>query len=432
MPPADAPAATAPNNATAPVRLRECRGCGLVQHMPALASGATAECLRCGSILARRRSDPSGRALAMAITGLCLFILATQMPFMDIDLRGRQRATTLITGPVELEQHGLWELSIVVLVTTIGAPLAKLTAMIWVLVGARLRHPPHHLLTVFRWVEWLSPWSMVEVFLLGTFVAYTKLVDLAQVQLGGAVYALGGLMLATAAADMALDRDAVWSILQRKGVTAGRIEPVSAQAAATSASRHTLMSCECCGLVGPAARYCARCGGAVHRRKSNSLSRATAFLAAAAVLYVPANLLPVMTVISFGQGQPSTILSGVGELAAAGMWPLAVLVFFASITVPVLKLIGMAWLLISTRQGSTTHLRERTIVYRILDFIGRWSMIDVFMVSILTALVRMGNVASVFPGPGILSFCSVVILTMIAAMCFDPRLMWDSAEPRRA
>jgi paraquat-inducible protein A len=139
-----------------------------------------------------------------------------------------------------------------------------------------------------------------------------------------------------------------------------------------------------------------------------------------------------MTVISFGQGQPSTILSGVGELAAVGMWPLAVLVFFASITVPVLKLIGMAWLIITTRQGSTTHLRERTIIYHILDFIGRWSMIDVFMVSILTALVRMGNIASVFPGPGILSFCGVVILTMIAAMCFDPRLMWDSVERRRA
>jgi paraquat-inducible protein A len=432
MPPADVSSAVSSIPAPSPVRLRECRGCGLVQRIPALASGATAACTRCGAVLARRRSDPSGRALAMALTGLCLFVLATQMPFMDLDLRGRERVTTLISGPVELEQHGLWELSVVVLVTTIAAPLAKLAAMIWVLVGVRLRRPPRHLLTVFRWVEWLSPWAMVEVFLLGVFVAYTKLVDLAQVQVGGAVYALGGLMLAMAAADLALDREAVWSALQRKGVTAGRIEPVTTDSVATPAARRALVGCDCCGLVTHGARSCPRCGAPLHRRKPDSIARSTALTVAAAVLYIPANALPVLTVISFGQGEPSTILSGVEELAGAGMWPLAALVFFASILVPVLKLIGLSWLIVTTRRGAAKHLRERTVFYRALDCVGRWSMIDVFMVSILTALVRMGRLASVYPGAGILSFCSVVILTMIAAMCFDPRLMWDSAERRRA
>src|ERR1700680_4696710 len=153
MPPADVSSAVSSIPAPSAVRLRECRGCGLVQRIPALASGATAACTRCGAVLARRRSDPSGRALAMALTGLCLFVLHTQMPFMDLDRR--ERVTALISGPVELEQHGLWELSVVVLVTTIAAPLAKLVAMIWVLVGVRLRRPPRHLLTVFRWVEWL-------------------------------------------------------------------------------------------------------------------------------------------------------------------------------------------------------------------------------------------------------------------------------------
>jgi paraquat-inducible protein A len=354
------------------------------------------------------------------------------MPFIDIDLRGRQRITTLITGPMELEQHGLWELAIVVLITTVGAPLAKLAAMVWVLIGVRLEHPPRHLLAVFRWIELVSPWAMVEVFLLGVFVAYTKLVDLAAVRLDGAVYALGGLMLAMAAADIALDRERVWSALQRKGVTAAPVHPLEAAATATPAARATLIGCDSCGLVSHPIPLCPRCGGALQRRKTNSLTRATALVLAAAVLYIPANVLPVMTVISFGQGQPSTILSGVEQLAGAGMWPLAALVFFASITVPVLKLLGMAWLLISTRRGRRAGLRQRTALHRALDFIGRWSMIDVFMVSILTALVRMGILASVYPGPGLISFCSVVILTMISAMCFDPRLMWDNAEHRAA
>jgi paraquat-inducible protein A len=146
------------------------------------------------------------------------------------------------------------------------------------------------------------------------------------------------------------------------------------------------------------------------------------------VLYIPANILPVMTVVRLGRGEPDTILSGVWALAAAGMWPLALLVFFASITVPVLKLAALAWLVLSTRAGSAARLRERTRLFRIVDAIGRWSMIDVFMVAILTAIVRLGALASVTPGPGVVAFCAVVMLTMVAAECFDPRLMWDRAR----
>jgi paraquat-inducible protein A len=138
----------------------------------------------------------------------------------------------------------------------------------------------------------------------------------------------------------------------------------------------------------------------------------------------------VLTLISFGQGSPSTILGGVVELGAAGMWPLAALVFFASIMVPVLKLIGLVYLLVTTHLGSASHLRRRTRIYRIVEQVGRWSMIDVFMISILTAILRLGALASVFPGPGAVSFCAVVVLTMLAAMSFDPRLMWDAAAVR--
>jgi paraquat-inducible protein A len=407
MPPTESfsPAATDP---AASIRLRECRGCGLLQRLPPLASGATAACARCDQVLVRRRSDPQGRTLALALTGLCLFVLATQMPFMTIDLRGRELTTELISGPEQLGDNGLWEL---------------------VLIGVRLRAPPRHLLVVFRWVERLSPWAMVEVFLLGVFVAYTKLVDLASIQVGGAVYALGALMLAMAAADMALDPEAVWSALQRKGVTARAIEPIDE---ASAMGEHDLIGCECCGLVNHPAPSCARCGANLHRRKPDSLQRCLALLLAAAVLYLPANLLPVMTVISLGRGQPSTILSGVMELAASGMWPLAGLVFVASITVPVLKLASLAWLLISSYRGTFTRLRQRTKLYRAIEVIGRWSMIDVFMVSILTALVRMGALATVRPGLGVLSFCAVVILTMVAAMMFDTRVMWDRADARRS
>jgi paraquat-inducible protein A len=133
-------------------------------------------------------------------------------------------------------------------------------------------------------------------------------------------------------------------------------------------------------------------------------------------------------VISLGKGTPDTILSGVEELAHAGMWPLALLVFFASVTVPMLKLIGLIVMLVATGMGSRRRLRDRTVLYRIVEFVGRWSMIDVFMISILVGLVQLGNLATIEPGIGAVSFASVVILTMLAAESFDPRLMWDAAE----
>jgi paraquat-inducible protein A len=411
-----------PPSVGAPPRMRECPECGLFQRLPALPRGAVARCARCGAVLRRRRSDPVGRSLALAVTGLLLFALAVGLPFMDVDVGGLNRETTLLSGPFELEQQGVWELGIAVLVTTVAAPLARLLALTYVLVGLRLPRPPHHLFAVFRWVEWLGPWSMVEVFLLGVFVAYTRLVTMAHVEVGGAIYALGGLMLAMAAADGVLDHEAVWEGLERRGVVAGR---------RASHPGKRLFGCDSCGMVSRATVQCPRCGAAARPRKTDSVARTWALLLAAAILYIPANTLPVLTVIRLGQGTPSTILGGVDELFAVGMWPLGLLVFFASILVPIFKLICLTLLLVSTGRGARTGLRERTLLYRVVDSIGRWSMIDVFMISILTAMVRMGRLASVYPGSGAIAFCSVVILTMLAAHSFDPRLMWDAAARRK-
>jgi paraquat-inducible protein A len=175
---------------------------------------------------------------------------------------------------------------------------------------------------------------------------------------------------------------------------------------------------------------CPRCATPLHRRKPDSLNRSWALAATAAILYVPANLLPIMTVTSFGKGTPDTIVSGVIELLHAGMWPIALLVFFASITVPVLKLVGLVFLLLSVHRRSTKRLRDRTVMYRIIEGVGRWSMVDVFMIGILAALVALGNLATIAPGPGAVAFCGVVIVTILAAMAFDPRLMWDVADGR--
>ncbi len=171
---------------------------------------------------------------------------------------------------------------------------------------------------------------------------------------------------------------------------------------------------------------CPRCDAELHTRIPNSLTKTTALLLAATFMYIPANILPIMNVTYLGTGQSDTIIQGVLHLIEEGMWPLALIVFVASIIVPLLKLTVMAGLIISVKMRSHWRPAQRTRLFHITEFVGRWSMVDIFVLAILVALVQFGNLASVDAGLGALSFALVVILTMFAAHSFDPRLIWDA------
>ncbi|AWY41199.1 paraquat-inducible membrane protein A [Pseudomonas putida] len=175
-------------------------------------------------------------------------------------------------------------------------------------------------------------------------------------------------------------------------------------------------------------QVCTRCGALVHARRPNSLARTWALLITAAILYIPANVLPIMTVRSLGKGDPSTIMSGVIQLVQHGMIPIAAVVFIASILVPTFKLVGIALLLYSVQRRQPLSARQRIWMYRFIEFIGRWSMLDIFVIAILVALVNFGRLASIEADLGAIAFASVVILTMLAAVTFDPRLIWDNTE----
>ncbi|MCE1118282.1 MULTISPECIES: paraquat-inducible protein A [Pseudomonas] len=177
-----------------------------------------------------------------------------------------------------------------------------------------------------------------------------------------------------------------------------------------------------------ASQTCTRCGAIVHERRPNSIVRTWALLITAMVLYIPANVLPIMTVSALGQGSPDTIMSGVITLLKHGMLPIAAVVFIASILVPTFKLVGIALLLYSVQRHQPLSARQRILMYRFIEFIGRWSMLDIFVIAILVAVVNFGRIASVEANLGAVAFASVVILTMLAALTFDPRLIWDNTE----
>jgi paraquat-inducible protein A len=409
-------------------QLRECPGCGLLQRVPALAAGTSAHCARCPTILRRVSTHRHEHIAALTLAALALLAVMCSNALMSVETAGIRHVADLFSGPEELVRQNMAPLAFVVLFVTVLAPLARLVGTLYVLIRIQGPRPPRHLRRVFAIAGQLRPWSMIEVFVLGVFVAYVKLGDLVTIGLRTGVYALFALTVLLVWLDSALDRETVWERLdhenrRRDGSLWGAGEPIAG-----------LVGCETCGLVSRPGLFrprCPRCDSALHPRRPDSIQRTWALVIAGAILYVPANYYPVLSIVQLGAGQPSTILGGVEELVTARQYPLAALVFFASIAVPMLKLVGLSVMLIATQTGRAGWLRDRTRLYHVVRFIGRWSMIDIFMESLLGALVVFGAVITIQPGFGALAFCAVVILTMFAAETFDPRLMWDRAGARQ-
>jgi paraquat-inducible protein A len=188
--------------------------------------------------------------------------------------------------------------------------------------------------------------------------------------------------------------------------------------------------CPTCGLLGSPGddHACRRCGTVLHCRKPDSIQRSWALLIAAYALYLPANLLPIMETRSLFGEQQDTIMSGVVYLWSSGSWVLALVVFIASVAVPLLKMLSLTVLLVGVQRRSHRHPLQRTRLYRFLELIGRWSMLDVYVVTILVALVQVQSLATIRPGVGVVAFAAVVVLSMLATMAFEPRLIWDAVD----
>jgi len=207
-------------------------------------------------------------------------------------------------------------------------------------------------------------------------------------------------------------------------------------ATALVAAPSGLASCTTCGLLSRAAPprqigHCPRCGAALIARHHFSIQYTWALVIAAAILYIPANALPVLVTTTLGSSEPDTIISGVVYLYQSGSWPLALIVLVASVMIPLGKLVALAYLLITVQRGSIVNMHDRARIYYLIEFVGRWSMLDVFVDAFIVALVQLQPLMSVEPGLGVVFFMVVVVLTMLAAQSFDPRLIWDAAGKRR-
>ncbi|MBT5551396.1 MAG: PqiA/YebS family transporter subunit [Nitrospina sp.] len=401
-----------------------CHECDHFYYYELIPVGAKANCQHCGNLLYRHIPDSIDRSLALYFTALILFLIANVFPFLSLELGGRVVENILFSSGWAMYKLGMGELGVLIILTSILFPFIVITGMLYLLIPARMGIVAPFMAKVYRIVNSIAPWSLVGVFMLGVLIAIVKLQDLANVITGPSLIALALLLAVYTTARASFNPNDLWSLTRH-----------SSDISSDDIANHKILNCHTCGFLSRNTdehqQNCRRCISPLHHRKHNSIEATWALLAAAIVLLIPANVYPVMTVIRFGQGEPSTILSGVLHLIESGMWGLAMIVFVASIVVPVMKLGILSFLLISVHKKSVWRPRDRTLLYRATEVVGAWSMVDIFLVGLLSSLVSLDALSTIRPGIGAIFFAGVVVITMFAAHSFDPHLIWDGLKEKK-
>jgi paraquat-inducible protein A len=399
-----------------------CHSCGQLQSIVAISPEHQQECFNCGAVMHEGHGAWLQIATSLALASLALFLISLFCPILTLEIGSQSQSITILDGFFALIERDNWVLAALIITTLFLFPLFEIFAFLYLLVPYNLNKRLPGQATILRWLIQAQSWSMLEVFLLGMVVASVKMADMAVLHMEIGSYALFLLVGVLLLAFLKIDRMKLWAWINPNNYF-------------THVVGERVYDCTSCNaMVGRSIleheNYCPRCGHEVHHRIPNSLQKTTAFTLAAAILYIPANVLPIMTYATLGDVGTDTIFSGVVELIAAGLYGIAAIVFIASIAVPMLKLFVLTYLIWAVKAKIKVGVRHRAFLYRMTEIIGRWSMVDVFVVMIFVAIVQFGFVYTVEAEGAIIAFGAVVVLTMIAAETFDPRLLWDALDEK--
>lgn len=391
-----------------------CSHCGTLQNLGPLPPRSAAVCPTCDRKLERTSGRSVGAALACSLATLLLLFPANLLPLMSVSMLGMTRRSRISSGVSSLWEAHWVIVAVVVMACVVVLPIVRFGLLSAVLAHVRVGRRPAWLGPAFRWAFRLDRWAMPDVFLIGCAIGYSRVAANLPVTIQW-----GGICLIAAAflcmlSRASLDRRTVW-----RAIAAEHPLP-------PPGSR--VISCTTCDLVlaaGAEQARCPRCRARLQARKPNASVRTLALVVAGFLLYFPANLYPMSTNEQIGRFESHRIIDGIVELYRAGLWPLGILIFCTSIAIPMLKICGLGWLLLSVRRRSTRRLVLKTKLYRLIDEIGRWSNVDVFTIAVFVPLMQFPGLVSAHAASGAPAFVSVVVLTMIAARAFDPRLLWD-------
>ncbi len=397
-----------------------CPHCGALQRLPPPHRASTVSCGVCRSELERTTGRSLDAALGLAASTFLLLIPANLLPFLSTGVLGVERNSRLSSGAIAMWTDGWALLGVAIGLFVVVFPLLRFGLLTAVLGALRLGRRPAWLGLAFRVANELQTWAMLDVFLLGLWVAYERLKATVDVDIGAGGKCFIAAAILSLGVRAALDKRAIWRLIGSE-----RPAPVG----------EAVSACLSCELLVPASaegRPCPRCGDTVSSREPQGVSRATALTVAGLLLYIPANLLPIATLPIGVTPTKYTVLQGVIDLVQAGLSGLALLVFTASFAIPFLKLAGLGWCVTSVLRRSPRRLVLKTRVYRIVEEIGRWSMVDPFVIACFVPVMRYNTFIYGRAEPAAPAFAGVVVLTMLAARLFDPRAMWDAAARGRS
>lgn len=389
-----------------------CPECGLHIQIPALKQGSRAICPRCRHELVRVENNPYHMPPALAATTLILLLCVYSNMFITVSLAGINETLSMPSMVKGLIQYDFGFLAEVMFLFTFGSPLIFLILCLYVYIAIIARKPLPFLLNTTRTMLRLREWIMIDVFFISTLVAYIKLSAMARVEFGAAFWLMAVMALILVRTIQSVPQHWVYSQIRQ-------LCPDPAP------SNEPTICCSRCLHYSPAAEsQCRICGSHLFERRPKSLQYSAAFLIAAAILYLPANILPIMISSNPLNTEINTIMNGIAYMWNDGDKVIASIIFSASIMVPTLKILSLAFLQFSARYGLPMSVEKISLLYRITETVGRWSMIDIFVIIILMSAFHT-PVARVTPGPAAVYFCCVVLLTMLSAHYFDPRLLWD-------
>jgi paraquat-inducible protein A len=364
-----------------------CHECHLRVKLPSLTHKQAAVCPRCGLQLTVYHHHASQRIIALATTSLIFLLASLPFEFLSFSTSGRYTSIDILGGLWVLVEKDYALLALVQVLAILILPAFVLFSLLYLLVPLSLGFRPKKAEWVIKTLFNLLPWTMAEIFLIGVLVSLIKILSMADIGLGLSFYAYLFFTIFMTITLLYVDKYQLKLLL--------KVEIKEGQAP-------------------------------INRLRS--IQTTWALLFTSILLYIPANILPIMHTSVLGSDDPSTILGGVILLWEMDSYPIAIIIFIASVFIPVAKIVILCWLNYSVQRKQQHANSERIFWYRITEFVGRWSMIDVFVVAVLVSLIQLGNIMNALPGHAALAFCGVVIFTMLAAMSFDSRLIWYETE----
>lgn len=391
-----------------------CVDCGTEQDIPRIQPRTVAECVRCGRVLDSADTGINS-ALAWVLALFFLLIAANAVPIGHIMLADETRTVYIASGVVELGREDWPVLALTYALFVIVFPLARTGSLAAVLSAIAIDRRPPWLGRLYRYSWNLRLWAMPDVLVLAGLVIFMR----TQVQLTSEVLIGGWCLVAAAFLNLLvpwlISTHHVW-----REIMPDRPPPTDEPA----------ISCDACDLIAPLSAEntrCPRCRRHLRLRKPNALHRTTAFVLASYVLFFPAYYYPMSYTVTPNGIRSHTIISGIERLFSSGFWLAGAIIFCASVMIPLLKLVGLSWLVLSVRFPTKWGLALRTRFHRVIHYIGRWSFTDPFIVALMAPAISFGSLADAHIARAALPFALVVALTMLASRFFDARLMWDAA-----